>query len=115
MSRRFLCDLKVAELRNELEKRGVDKSGVKPILMERLREVLLYNLVYFQIILKEGYDPMTFNFKKSSNPGAGSSSDGRSVKVDKRFSLSKSLQVGTSGGGVAVGKSNVCVVYCLGL
>ncbi|VDK44552.1 unnamed protein product [Taenia asiatica] len=80
MSRRFLCDLKVAELRSELEKRGVDKSGVKTILMERLRE----------IILKEGYDPTTFNFKKSNNAGAGPPSDGRIVKVE------------TSGGRVAV-------------
>ncbi|KAL5967728.1 Scaffold attachment factor B1 [Taenia solium] len=84
MSRRFLCDLKVAELRSELEKRGVDKSGVKPILMERLRE----------IILKEGYDPTTFNFKKSNNAGAGPPSDGRIVKVE------------TSGGGVAVAESD---------
>nr|CDS18127.1 Scaffold attachment factor B2 [Echinococcus granulosus] len=82
MPKRFLCDLKVAELRNELEKRGVDKSGVKPILMERLREVLLCNPTYFQIILKEGYDPATFNFKNASNPGVGPPGDGLRVKVE---------------------------------
>lgn len=39
MSLRRLSDLKVVDLRNELAKRGADKSGVKPTLMERLREV----------------------------------------------------------------------------
>ncbi|KAL5104902.1 Scaffold attachment factor B1 [Taenia crassiceps] len=79
MSRRFLCDLKVAELRSELEKRGLDKSGVKPILMERLKG--------------EGYDPTTFNFKKSNSSGGAPPGDGRNVKVE------------TSAGEVAVGRS----------
>ncbi|VDM19607.1 unnamed protein product [Hydatigera taeniaeformis] len=82
MSRRFLCDLKVTELRNELEKRGVDKSGIKPVLMERLREVSSHNLVYFQIILKEGYDPTTFIFKKSNTSGMGQPDDAPAVKVE---------------------------------
>ncbi|VUZ42576.1 unnamed protein product [Hymenolepis diminuta] len=54
MSQRLLGDLKVVELRRELAKRGADKSGMKPVLMERLRE----------IILKEGRDPLTYDFSK---------------------------------------------------
>ncbi|KAG8190096.1 hypothetical protein JTE90_006034 [Oedothorax gibbosus] len=35
-----LTELKVADLRSELEKRGLDKTGVKSILIERLRNAL---------------------------------------------------------------------------
>ncbi|GAB1609388.1 scaffold attachment factor B1-like isoform X1 [Argonauta hians] len=35
-----LEDLKVVDLRNELEKRGLDKTGVKAVLLERLEEAL---------------------------------------------------------------------------
>jgi hypothetical protein len=34
-----LTELKVADLRNELEKRGKDKTGVKSLLVERLTMV----------------------------------------------------------------------------
>lgn len=37
-----LADLKVIELKHELEKRGLDKSGVKLFLMESLKEVFSY-------------------------------------------------------------------------
>lgn len=36
---RKICDLKVPELRSELEKRDLDKTGVKAILLERLQKV----------------------------------------------------------------------------
>lgn len=36
---RTICDLKVTELRSELEKRDLDKTGVKAILLERLQKV----------------------------------------------------------------------------
>lgn len=36
---RKVCDLKVTELRSELEKRDLDKTGVKAILLERLQKV----------------------------------------------------------------------------
>ncbi len=42
MSERLLSDLKVAELRIELEKRGLDKTGVKQNLVDRLKEVSSY-------------------------------------------------------------------------
>lgn len=42
---RKICDLKVPELRSELEKRDLDKSGVKAILLERLQNVSVYNCV----------------------------------------------------------------------
>ncbi|XP_029646860.1 scaffold attachment factor B1 isoform X1 [Octopus sinensis] len=35
-----LIDLRVVDLRNELEKRGLDKSGVKAVLLERLEQAL---------------------------------------------------------------------------
>ena len=34
-----LADLKVVDLRNELDARGLDKTGTKPVLQERLIEV----------------------------------------------------------------------------
>jgi len=40
---RKICDLKVPELRSELEKRDLDKTGVKAILLERLQNVSIQN------------------------------------------------------------------------
>lgn len=39
MEGRPISDLKVAELRKELEKRNKDKTGVKQVLLDRLKEV----------------------------------------------------------------------------
>jgi hypothetical protein len=36
---KHLGDLRVLELRHELEKRGLDKNGVKALLIERLEQV----------------------------------------------------------------------------
>lgn len=36
-----LSDLRVVDLRTELEKRGLDKSGVKQTLFERLHKVTI--------------------------------------------------------------------------
>lgn len=38
-TKKTLVELKVAELKNELEKRGLDKNGVKVTLSERLEKV----------------------------------------------------------------------------
>lgn len=37
--KKSLMELKVSELKNELEKRGLDKNGVKVTLVERLEKV----------------------------------------------------------------------------
>ncbi|GFW21469.1 scaffold attachment factor B2 [Trichonephila clavipes] len=55
-----LTDLKVADLRLELEKRDLDKNGVKSVLIERLKTALL----------EEGQDLEEFTFK-ISNENAG--------------------------------------------
>ncbi|CAH1736741.1 unnamed protein product [Aphis gossypii] len=52
---RKICDLKVTELRSELERRELDKTGVKAILLERLQKALL----------EEGEDPENCTFDKS--------------------------------------------------
>lgn len=51
-SAKKLEELRVVDLKNELERRGFDKSGVKATLLERLKQVLE----------KEGKDPESFIF-----------------------------------------------------
>ncbi|VEN44525.1 unnamed protein product [Callosobruchus maculatus] len=46
-------ELKVADLRRELDERGADSSGLKAVLQGRLR----------QIMIEEGEDPDTFEFE----------------------------------------------------
>ena len=39
-----LTDFRVVDLRQELEKRGLEKSGVKAVLVERLQKVTSRNV-----------------------------------------------------------------------
>ncbi|KAF5401378.1 Prevent-host-death family protein [Paragonimus heterotremus] len=52
MEGRVLSELKVADLRRELEKRQKDRSGVKQVLVDRLREALE----------EDGHDALSFRF-----------------------------------------------------
>ena len=49
-----LTDLRVVDLRQELEERGLEKSGVKAVLVERLQKVKSqgsYNSSSFRLVL----------------------------------------------------------------
>lgn len=49
---RKIYDLKVPELRSELEKRDLDKTGVKAILLERLQKVSVsYNDFVISVLI----------------------------------------------------------------
>jgi len=50
--KKLLKDLKVADLKSELESRGQVTSGVKAVLLERLKGILV----------EEGHDPLVFDF-----------------------------------------------------
>lgn len=77
MENRKLSELRVVDLRGELEKRGLDKSGNKQVLVERL----------LKIMEEEGLDPDSYDFdndKKGCKQGPDSSQDGnKHVKEGK--------------------------------
>ena len=53
---KLLKDLRVADLKTELEKRGQVTSGVKAVLVERLQSLLK----------EDGLDPETYDFNEAS-------------------------------------------------
>ena len=56
---KLLKDLRVADLKTELEKRGQVTSGVKAVLVERLQSLLK----------DDGLDPETYDFNASCSDG----------------------------------------------
>lgn len=61
---RKISDLKVPELRSELEKRDLDKTGVKAVLLERLQKASIetncfcskqFNIVLFYRLKKKSH------------------------------------------------------------
>ncbi|CAG5117653.1 unnamed protein product [Candidula unifasciata] len=76
----ILGDLQVNDIKKELEKRNLDKTGVKSVLIERLKKA----------IVSEGKDPNTFRFDvvdtattASVLKGADEAGDLASKKTDK--------------------------------
>ncbi|KAL5235617.1 hypothetical protein ACI65C_003027 [Semiaphis heraclei] len=102
---RKVCDLKVTELRSELEKRDLDKTGVKAILLERLQKALL----------EEGEDPENcvfdkLEFKNVNNSEKSLISEKKSPSVEKKKPVTPTKTVKKNVIGRRPGpKSKTCV------
>ena len=66
----LLTELRVVELRRELDARGVDKTGNKAVLISRLEQVggttRLLSIHIIQALVDNGEDPKTFMFKSDA-------------------------------------------------
>uniref|UniRef100_A0A158P8K7 SAFB-like transcription modulator n=1 Tax=Angiostrongylus cantonensis TaxID=6313 RepID=A0A158P8K7_ANGCA len=98
---KLLSELRVTELKHELEKRNLDKNGIKIILTDRLEKALI----------ADGHDPTTYLFRINEPVGASPKST-KQMSPTNSVDNSADIEMNTpepafeNGNGVAKGDHN---------